>query len=114
MFTSGYLSKIRINALRRGVWYRALNRAERGILVLASKVVDEVSSLALAKKIVQILAKLRDASKSPFTRYMETHGLERTRRRVEQALSLGYEEASEWLYDLDFIRYNTMVGYNNT
>ena len=44
MYTSSFLTEVRRKALRRGVWYGALDRVERGILSLAAQVVDRVES----------------------------------------------------------------------
>ena len=61
-----YLKEVRYAALRKRVWYRALDRVERGIIDLTICVVEKVQSQVLAKELVKILVKLRDASKSAF------------------------------------------------
>lgn len=112
MFTKSFLLKAKKKAYRRNVWYRALDRVERGILDLSCRVVDEVKSTKLASQIVKILAKLRDAYKSGFTKHLENHGMERARKVVEQATKLGCQRAREWLHDLNYIRYLTVIDYN--
>ena len=113
MFTRSFLVGVRKKALRRRVWWRALDRVERGIVDLTIRVVDKVQSEALGVEIVKILKKLKDALKSPFVRLMESYGLERARRLSEQALSWGYEKAGGWAYDFRFIKYLTVIETNS-
>jgi hypothetical protein len=112
MFTRGFLKAVRRKALRRGVWFNALDRVERGILVLTSRILDVVRSTDLAKEIVKILAKLKKTYKSRFVRHMESYGLEKVRKIADQAISFGCEEAKSWVHDFDFVRYVTMLDMN--
>jgi len=112
MFTSGFLVEMRRKALRRGVWYRALDRVERGILSLAARVVDRVESAVLGVVLVKILRKLRDALKSGFVRRMEEFGLKRAREVAAQAVAWGHGAARAWSSDLGFVRYVTLLDVN--
>jgi len=112
MFTRSFLRDVRRKALRRGVWYSALDRVERGIIVLTSRVVDVVRSVKLGVEIVMILAKLREAFKSRFVRHMESYGLEEARKVAGQAAAFGNEEAEAWIYDFSFARYLTFMDLN--
>ena len=77
-----YLKTVRYAALRKRVWYRVLDRVERGIIDLTIVYVEKVQSQVLAKELVKILAKLRDASKSAFTRHVEGFGYGKLRTRL--------------------------------
>ncbi|MFP3952470.1 MAG: hypothetical protein ACLFVP_10075 [Candidatus Bathyarchaeia archaeon] len=112
MFTKGFLRRVKGRAFRRRVWYSALDRAERGILDLTSRLVDVVRSKKLGVTIVKILAKLREAMKSPFVKHIESYGLERASRVAEQAAEFGYSGASDWRMDLGFARYLALIDYN--
>lgn len=112
MFNNSFLSGVRRKALRQGIWYKALDNVERGIMVLTSRVVEVVRSVKLAVEIVKIMAKLRDASKSGFVRHMELYGLEKARRVVTYAVALGDELARSWAHDFVFIRYLTLMDLN--
>jgi hypothetical protein len=112
VFTSSFLEGVRVRALRRGVWYSALDRVDRGILYLTSRVVDEVRSVALGDMIVKILAKLKEALKSGFVRHMESYGSERARAVAGQAVAWGYGAARGWAWDLGFVRYLTLIDVN--
>ncbi len=112
MFTRNFLKAVRRRAIRRGVWYSALDYTDRGILNLTSRVVDKVRGALLGDVIVKILAKLKKALKSRFVRHMESFGLEEARKIAEQAVCFGYERAKDWVYDFNFIRYLTMLNMN--
>jgi hypothetical protein len=112
MFTSSFLTEVRRKALRRRVWYGALDRVERGILSLAAQVVDRVESVVLGVELVKIIGKLNDAMRSRFTRCRDEFGFRRARIVAGQALSFGYEMAAGWAFDLDFIRYVTFIRVN--
>jgi hypothetical protein len=112
MFTGQFLSSVRSRALRRGVWFKALDTLERGILTLASRVVDKVESAVLGVEIVKILKKLTDAMKSGFVRRMEEYGAIRAKKLVAQAAEWGSGIASEWASDIGLIRYLTLIDMN--
>lgn len=112
MFTRDFLVGVRRKALRRKVWYSALDRVERAILSLTSQIVDRVESRVLEVVIVKILEKLMDVMKNAFTRHMESYGFKRVVQLVGQAKAMGCERALEWLHDTSFIRYLTFIDIN--
>ena len=83
-------------ALRKRVWYRALDQVERGIVNLTIDLVERVKSLRLAGAIADILGKLEEALKSEFTRHVESYGYSRMRMVIEAAVRLGCREALNW------------------
>ena len=108
MFTRDFLASVRRKALRRKVWYSALDSVERGILSLTPWVVDRVESRVLGVELVKIIAKLKRAVKSKFVKKMETFGVRRAREVCNQALEFGYETAESWAFDFKFIQYLTL------
>lgn len=108
---------VRRRAIRRGIWFRALNSLDRGILNLSAILLDDVRSVTLHVQIVSILAKLEDAFKSPFRRFEEKHGQERLRQVVEEAVKLGYDAAKylrgnkEFRDYLMFLDFHQPVGW---
>jgi hypothetical protein len=96
-------------ALRRGVLFMALDGEDRGFLYLAMRVVDEVRSLRVARIIMRIIKRLRDALIGPFARHVIEYGLRRVRTLAAQAVAWGYEVAREWVYDIEFARYLTLM-----
>ena len=112
MFTSSFLSDMRRKALRKGVWYKALDALERGILSLTSRVIERVESAVLGIELVKILNKLRDSMKSGFVRHMEEKGRERARNMAFLAIKWGHEKARGWISDIGFVKYLTMIEFN--
>ncbi len=112
MFTKEFLSDVRRLALRRKVWYSALDSLERGILSISARIIDGVRSSVLNVQLVKIIAKLRDASKSGFMVHLERFGLERVRVVQASAERMGYSRATEMVKDLEFIRYLIFLDYN--
>jgi len=112
MFTRDFLEGVRRKALRRKVWYSALDGVERGILSLTSRIVDRVESRVLGVEIVKILAKLRDAMKSDFVRLVEGYGVGTAKKLSVQASEWGNMLADAWSYDLGFARYLALLDTN--
>jgi hypothetical protein len=111
MYTSTFLTEVRRKALRRGVWYGALDRVERGILSLAAQVVERVESVVLGVELVKIIGKLNDAMRSGFVRHMRSFGVRRAREIRDQAVGFGYSGARGWLWDQGFVRYLAVLDY---
>lgn len=112
MFTKGFLSEVRCSALRKGVWYRALDSVERGILFISAKIIDTVKSDVLNSLLVKIIAKLRDFFKSGFVQHFEQFGMERMKIIQAQAIEFGYKGAEQLGKDLGFIKYLMFLDYN--
>ena len=72
--------------------------------------VEKVQSQVLAKELVMILAKLRDASKSVFIRHIEGYGYRKLRLVVEQSKGFG-SLAQGWLMDLGFAEWFAVNDY---
>ena len=109
MLTRDFLQGWWRRALRRGVLFKVLDAEDRGFLYLAMRAVDEVRSLRVARIIMRIIRRLRDALLSPFARKVIDYGLRRVKALAALAVSWGYEAAGEWVYDLDFARYVTLL-----
>jgi hypothetical protein len=112
MLTREILVEARRRALRRGVWFKALDGVERGILSLASQIIDTVRSSILSVQLVKIIAKIRDACKGGFIKHLEQFGMTRVRVIQAQAFSFGYEGAKMLSNDFDFVRYLAFLDFN--
>ena len=112
MFTRGFLSELRLKAVRRRVLFHALDEVERGILYLCTRVVDKVSSPVLGVQIAVIVSKLVEAFKGEFTRHVESYGCKRVVQVVGQATAMGCEAAYKWLSDAGFVRYLSFLDFN--
>ena len=107
MFTRKFLMGWWRRALRRRVLYSALDREERGILYLAMRAFDEIRNANVGTIIVKILAKLKDALKSPFARKMETYGFMKARQLSRVAVEWGYTTAQQWAKETGYINHLT-------
>lgn len=113
MLTSQGLLKIKTNALRRKVWFKALSRVERSIIDLTIRCVERVRSNALIKTLLTILDKLLKTLEEDYLKKVETIGREIAERICEIASKWGNPHAWLWKYDLRFVRFlgiNTVNG----
>ena len=108
----GVLVEVKRVALRRGVWFRALNRVERGVLDLTVKVVDKIRSAKLAKVVAAILDKLERAMESAVDRMVRIMGRSQAQKVSELALGWGNRSACSWARDAGFARYLVVMHMN--
>jgi hypothetical protein len=101
----GMLAQAKKLALRRGVWFKTLNRVERGAIDLTVKYVDSVKSQKLAKLLTAIISKLQSAMESVVDKLVRTIGLPLARKISNIAVSWGNRLASVWACDRSFARF---------
>ena len=101
----GRLVEVKRVALRRGVWFRALDRVERGVLDLIIRCVDRIRSAMLAKVVMAILIKLKLAMESMVERMVRVVGRSLAQKVSRIAVSWGNRSASKWAEDPGFARY---------
>src|SRR5689334_13976260 len=97
------IKTLRSKSLRGGIWFRALNRAERGIVDLMLKYIDAIRSAALMKALRSILAKLSDAVEHTFAWTLVRAGRPIAEMMSRMAVALGVEGAEEWKDDPAYI-----------
>lgn len=100
-------------ALRRGIWFRALNRVERGVLDLTVRYVDCIRSAKLATVVTAILEKLKLATESVVDRLVRSVGFSLAQKVSAVAVGLGNRSASRWAVDAEFARYLAVTHMNN-
>jgi len=106
------LVRIRARAMRRGVWFRVLTRAERGQMELTMRIVKKIRSFFLARVVTSIVEKLLDAMESKVARLMREVGPALARKLSGIAQKWGNESAVHWAADLGFGRYLTVMYVN--
>ncbi len=99
--TGRKLAGLKIRALRRRVWYRVLNRIERGLLDLTIRWVDNVRSRRLTEMLLRILVKLARAMEQGIARVLLV-GRELALRASVLAVRWGNVEAYSWRLDRGF------------
>jgi hypothetical protein len=110
----GNLFEARKFALRRGIWFRALNRLERGVVDLTVRYVDEIRSAKLTKVLTVILAKLQLAVESVMDKMVRSDGFAQARKISRVALSWGRVSALAWAEDGDFARFLAVMLMNGS
>lgn len=106
------LAEFKKTALRRGTWFRALSRLERGVIDLTVKYVENIKSQKLAKVVTAIIEKLQQAIETTADRLVRTIGLPLARKNSNIAVSWGNLSASEWAEDRTYARYLTLNTTN--
>jgi NAD-dependent DNA ligase len=105
--------KIKVRALRRKVWFKALSRVERGIIDLTIRCVERIRSHALMKTVLAIVDKLLRTSKEHFLKKVENIGREIAQKICEIAWKWGNLHALIWKYDLNFVRFLGVSALNS-
>ena len=108
------LAGIRARAMRRGVWFRVLTRAERAQMELTTRVVKRIRSFFLARVVTSIVEKLLDAMESRVSRLMREVGPVLARKLSRTAQEWGNESAVRWTADPGFGRYLTVMYINTS
>jgi len=103
---------IKQRALRKGAWFRVLNRIERAIISLTIRCVDKVRSSNLAQILRPVVDKLVDAMKSKVKRLTETIGRELALNLSRIAKGWSYDPALAWGSDSGFIQYLAVTHMN--
>lgn len=107
------LAKIRLVAVRRGVWFRVLNRVERGVIDLTLRVTRRIRSRILARVVYSIVKKLLEALESKVIQQMRQIGVPLAEKISLIAQKWGNKNAYEWAGDVGFIQYLTIMNMNS-
>jgi hypothetical protein len=108
----GELLKLKLKAMRSGVWFRALRRIDRVLVDLTIKVAGKVRSFILAKNILAVIRKLESSMKSKFLYAVKERGIPIARRLGLIAQSWGNAAAKSWHSDEVFARYLAVMSLN--
>jgi hypothetical protein len=111
--SNGMLAQVKRRALRRGVWFKSLNRVERGILDLTVKCVDSIKSTLLVKLLTAIIDKLHSAMEGTFNRLVRTIGVSIAQKISCIAIGWGNVPAKSWASDLSFAAFLAAMHTNN-
>jgi len=108
----GKLAEARRRAMRRGAWFRVLDRAERAIIGLTIRCVDRIRSPMLAKIVTATLIKLKLATESHVKRLVRTVGPSLARKVSGIAREWGNRSAKEWAWDPGFTQFLVVMRIN--
>lgn len=107
------LVRLRVKTRRRGIWFRVLDKVERGLVNLAIKVVKRVRSLVLAKSLIKVVKKLTDAIENQPTRLITHFARPLAQKFSRIAQKWGNKTASSWAVDIGFIKYLAIIQKNS-
>ena len=110
---SYYLARIRLEAMRRHVWFRALSSLERALVDSVIRVFDRPRSPTLIHALARIVVKVKRALMSPLMRLTVEVGRALARRISMAALKWGNKGAAEWAEDEGFMRYLAVIDMNS-
>jgi hypothetical protein len=108
----GQLLKLKLKAMRSGVWFRALPRIDRVLFDLTIKVTGTVRSFTLAKNILAVIRKLESIMESRFLRAIRENGFPIARKLCLIAQKWGNVTAKDWESDLGFAKYLAAMSFN--
>jgi hypothetical protein len=106
------LMKLKLKAMRAGVWFRALPRIDRVLVDLTIKVAGNVRSFTLASSILSVLRKLESVMESKFLRAIRENGFPIARKLSLIAHGWGNSSAKNWESDEGFARYLAAMSIN--
>lgn len=111
------LARVRLKALRCGVWFKKLNRNERMFMELVIRVTDRVRSFLLAKLLSRVVKNLLEAMGGMQALIGEVAHKMRDGMRLAQKLSRiavgwGNKSAAKWSEEPSFVRYLTIMCLN--
>jgi len=108
------LMKLKLKAMRSGVWFKALPRIDRVLLDLTIKVAGTVRSFTLAKNILAVVRKLESVMESRFLRAVKEVGFSIAKRLGLIAQKWGNVSARSWKFDEGFARYLAAMSLNES
>jgi hypothetical protein len=106
------LIKLRLRAVRAGVWFKALPRIDRALVDLTIKVASSVRSTTLAQNLLAITRKLEDLLDSSLLRAFRVVALKLAQKISLLAQKWGSTSAKTWDSDKSFIRFLTVMHIN--
>ena len=107
------LVKLKLKAMRAGVWFRALPRIDRVLVDLTIQVADTIRSPHLARSILSIAGKLEGLLESKLQRAIREIGLPLALKLSAFAQNWGNKTAKFWENDEGFARYWAAMKLND-
>jgi hypothetical protein len=106
------LMKLKLKAMRAGVWFKALPRIDRVLVDLTIRVAGAVRSFTLAQNILTVVRKLESVMESRFVRAVKEVGFPMARRLSLVAQKWGNAAARSWESDKGFAKYLAAMSFN--
>lgn len=107
------LIRLRLKAVRCGVWFRALSRLDRAVDDLTLRVVDGVRSFRLAAAILSIVKKLQKAVEGRVSGCLTKVGFQLALKLSLFAQKWGNVQARDWASDASFAKFLVIMHIND-
>jgi hypothetical protein len=106
------LIKLRIKAIRAGVWFKALPRIDRVLVELTITVAENIRSASLAKCIFAVVGKLEGLLESSVLKSLRLIGHPLAEKISYIAQKLGNTSAKSWTNDSSFAFFLAVMHTN--
>jgi hypothetical protein len=110
--TRNQLTKLKLKAIRAGVWFKALPRIDRVLVDLTIQVAENIRSAHLAKSIFAVVGRLEGLLESRFMRLARTVGQTLAENTSLIAQRWGNIAAKGWSSDRSFALYFAVMKAN--
>jgi len=112
MLSREKLEKIKKIAIRRGVWYKTLNKVERALVELTIRIVKKIRSFVLNRVLASIIEKLQASLDDRWAVPVQKVGQPLAKKISLIAQSWGSVSAFQWKSEHKFIRFLTVMYIN--
>ncbi len=106
------LWKLKLKAMRAGVWFRSLPRIDRALFDLSLNVDVKFRSPLLNKSILSIKSKLEEFLESKISHVMRECGFSLASKLSLIAQKWGNISSARWVDDTGFVRYLAIMDLN--
>ncbi|MFB3889798.1 MAG: hypothetical protein ACE14S_09935 [Candidatus Bathyarchaeia archaeon] len=106
------LKRLKLKAMRQGVWFKALRRIDRVLFDLTIKIRASIRSPTLARCILAVTGKLETFMNSKFVLAIREIGIPLSRKLSLLAQKWGNKRAWEWMNNAEFAQYLTVMKIN--
>lgn len=106
------LIRLKLKAIRAGVWFKALQRIDRVLIDLTIRVASNIRSVTLARNILAVTKKLEGFLESRLSRAIREVGLPLAKKISQVAQKWGNTSAENWASDLSFVNFFAAMSLN--
>ncbi|MGA2682122.1 MAG: hypothetical protein ABSF44_10030 [Candidatus Bathyarchaeia archaeon] len=106
------LIRLKLKAMRAGVWFKALPRIDRVLVDLTIKVAENIRSTSLAKSIFAVIGKLEGLLESSVIKSLKLIGFQLAVKISLVAQKLGNASAKNWATDSSFAFFLAVMHSN--
>ena len=112
LLNKNQLVKLRLKAIRAGVWFKTLPRIDRVLVDLTIRVASSIRSVTLAKNVLAVIKKLEGIMESHLLRAFRGIAIELAQKLSLIAQKWGNLYATNWTSDTSFISFLAVMHIN--